>query len=321
MKKKVLITVNPCITGERISTTMRKIITVLDRHFDLLVIPISSYDFKNGHVRAYRRVKGGAFKSVGAIKPEGDLWIVYTDGYYLNHRRFGFRQRRDFFNAQIEFHQKHLSAGSVHMMVNSPEAEARTLKSWLTTLNFKKTKVIPTYGFSSIDEVYDFQKQKRSIVAKPIWGGASTQVRMLTDEATVREFHNHLKKYSDRDLSDFCFQVFCSGDEKRLWFMGGEFIAGRKFRGRETPWSEWADDCRLSTYDKRSRNGFAADLAAARQLCDLSGISVGCIDFIGNRINEINGGGTVLTTHEKRRLFVDTRPAFIKYILELMKSV
>jgi glutathione synthase/RimK-type ligase-like ATP-grasp enzyme len=321
MKKKVLITVNPGIIQARTATTMRKLLTVLDRQFDLFIIPVNSYDFKSGRVRAFRRQQGGVFEKVGMISPEADLWIVYSDGYYLNHRRLGFRLRRDFFNAQLEFHQKHLDAGQVRLMINTPEAEARTLKSWLATLRFKKTKVIPTYIFPSIDEVYDYQKKRRSIVVKPVWGGASTQVSMLNDEAAVRKFHNQLKKYSDRDLSDYCFQAFCRGDEKRLWFMGGEFAAGRKFRGRETPWSDWADNCRLTAYNKRSRNGFTKDLDAARRLCELSGISVGCIDFIGDRINEINGGGTVLTTLNKGRLFVDTRPAFIRYVLDLMKTV
>jgi glutathione synthase/RimK-type ligase-like ATP-grasp enzyme len=321
MKKKILITVNPLITGQRKSTTMRKFITILDRHFDLLVIPVSSYDFKRERVRAYKRLPGGAFKSVGMIEPEGDLWIVYSDGYFLNHRRFGFRLRRDYFNAQIELHQKYLSAGCVRLMINNPEAEARTLKSWLTTLNFKRMKVIPTYLFNSIDEVYDFQKTEKSIVVKPVWGGASTYVRMMTDEACVRKFNSDLRKYTDRDLSDYCFQGFRRGNEKRLWFIGGEFVGGRKYRGRATPWSDWAADCRLTTYDRQSRNGFDADLAAARRLCALSGINVGCIDFIGDEINEINGGGTVLTTLKERKLIVDTRPAFLRYIFELMESM
>ncbi|MBA2733715.1 MAG: hypothetical protein H0U54_12575 [Acidobacteria bacterium] len=318
MKKRVLITVNPCIIKEKIFTTMRKFLTLMDQHFDLLVIPINGYDFKRCQAFAFKRLKGGAFETVGMIKPEGDLWLVYSDGYYLDHRRFGFRLRRDYFNAQIDFHQTQLSRGSVSLMVNQPESEARTLKSWLASLSFKKMRVIPTHIFNSIDEVYDFQRKKRSIVVKPIWGGASTEVQLLIDEAMVRKFHNKLKKHSDRDLSDYCFQGYCQGDEKRLWFVGGKFVAGRKYRGRETPWEDWNEKCRLTAYNKSSHRGFAGDLAAAQYICELSGISVGAIDFIGDRINEINGCGTVMTTMDQRRLFVDTRPAFINYLLKLM---
>jgi Prokaryotic glutathione synthetase, ATP-grasp domain len=318
MKKRVLITVNPSIIKHKEFTTMWKFITVMDQHFDLRLLPINGYDFKCGRVRAYKRLKGGSFESVGMIKPEGDLWMVYSDGYYLNHRRLGFRMRRDYFKAQLDFHQKHLSRGSVPVMLNNPESEARTLKSWLTTLNFKKTRVIPTYVFNNIDEVYDFLKKKRSIVVKPVWGGASTEVEWLAEESAVRYFYGRVKRHTDRDLSDYCFQAFCKGDEKRLWFVGGKFVGGRRFRGRETPWEEWNEKCRLSIYNKNSHQGFAEDLAAAEYICKLSGIAVGSIDFIGNRINEINGCGTVMTSMDKRKVFVDTRPAFIDYFLKLM---
>lgn len=318
MKKRVLITVNPSILKQREFTTMWKFITAMDQRFDLLLLPVSGYDFKRGRVRAFKRLKGGAFENVGMIQPEGDVWMVYSDGYYLNHRRFGFRLRRDYFKAQLDFHQQQLSRGSVPLMLNNPEAEARTLKSWFATLNFKKTRVIPTYLFTNIDEVYDFLKKKGSIVVKPIWGGASTEVEWLRDEAMVRKFYNRLKKHSDRDLSDYCFQVYCQGDEKRLWFVGGTFVAGRKFRGRETPWQDWNEKCQISSYNKNSHQGFAEDLAAAQHLCRLSGMDVGAIDFIGHRINEINGCGTVMTTIHKRKVYVDTRPAFIEYFLKLM---
>jgi len=318
MKKRVLITVNPCIIKQREFTTMRKFITAMDQHFDLLLLPINGYDFKSGRVRAFKRQKGGTFENVGMIEPVGDLWMVYSDGYYLNHRRFGFRLRRDYFKAQLDFHQKHLSRGSVPLMLNNPESEARTLKSWFATLNFKKTRVIPTYLFTNIDEVHDFLKKKGSIVVKPIWGGASTEVEWLTDEAAVRKFYNRLKKHSDRDLSDYCFQVYCQGDEKRLWFVGGEFVGGRKFRGRETPWQDWNEKCRISAYNKITHQGFAEDLAAAQHLRQLAGIDVGAIDFIGHQINEINGCGTVMTTIHNRKVYVDTRPAFIEHFLKLM---
>jgi glutathione synthase/RimK-type ligase-like ATP-grasp enzyme len=297
---------------------MRKFITSMGQRFDLLLLPINGYDFKRRRVRAFKRLKGGRFEDVGMVEPEGDIWMVYSDGYYLNHRRFGFRLRRDYFNAQIDFHQKQLSCGRVSVMVNNPEAEARTLKSWFATLNFKKTRVIPTYLFNSIDEVYDFQKKEQRIVVKPIWGGASTGVQLLADETAVRKFHNQLRKRSDRDLSDYCFQIYCQGDEKRMWFAGGKFVTGRKYYGRETPWEEWNEKCRLIAYNKKSIKGFAEDLAAAESICELSGIHLGAIDFIGHRINEINGCGTVMTTMDKRRVFVDARPAFIEYFLNLI---
>jgi glutathione synthase/RimK-type ligase-like ATP-grasp enzyme len=322
MKPTVLITVNPLIIETREFSTMRKFISMLDRRFDLYVIPINGYDFKRGRVRAYRRLRGGAFADAGKITPAGDLWIVYSDGFYLDHRRFGFRLRRDYFKAQLDFHQAHLSAGRVRLMVNTPESDARaSLKSWLATLNFRQTRVIPTYVCSRIDEVYDLQKKHGCLVVKPVWGGGSEGVELLADEASVAQFHRALKRRRTMgDLGDFCFQVFREGDEKRLWFAGGEFVGGRRFRGCRTPWAdEWK--FRLARYDHKSRSTFPRDLAAARRLCELSGIVVGAVDFIGDEINEINGCGTVLTNFYHRKLFIDHRLAYVNYFQRLVNSL
>jgi glutathione synthase/RimK-type ligase-like ATP-grasp enzyme len=324
MKKTVLITVNPMIIESKKFSTMRKFLSTLDKRFDLYVIPIDSYDFKRGRVRAYRRLPGGTFADAGMITPAGDLWIVYSDGFYLDQRRFGFRLRRDYFKAQLDFHHMHLSAGRVRLMVNAPEADARAaLKSWLTTLNFQQTRVIPTYACSNIDEVYDLQKKHGRLVVKPVWGGGSAGVQMLADETSISQFHQALKERRDGvgDLCDFCFQVFREGDEKRLWFAGGEFVGGRRFRGCGTPWSGWARNYQIDRYDQNSRQTFSRDLAAARHLCALSGIVVGSIDFIGDEINEINGCGTVLTTFHHRKLFIDHRLAFINYFERLVSSL
>lgn len=320
MKKTVLLTVNPLIVETRQASTMRKFVSALDKRFNLYLLPVSGYDFKRGRVRAFRRIKGGAFEDVGMITPVADLWIVYSDGFYLDHRRFGFRARRDYFNAQNEFHHKHLDAGRVRRMVNTPEAEMKGLKSWLATLDFKKTRVIPSYVCSHIDEVRDLQKLKRRIVAKPDWGGASIGVRLLADETSIIEFQRGLKRDGE-DLSDYCFQDFRRGDEKRLWFAGSRCVGGRRYHGRRTPWSDEGEDFNIATYNKSSGKAFAADVAAARRMCELADMDVGSVDFIGDEINEINGGGTVFTQFHNRKLLIDTRPAYIKYFQRLADSL
>jgi hypothetical protein len=67
--------------------------------------------------------------------------------------------------------------------------------------------------------------------------------------------------------------------------------------------------------------GFARDHSAARRLCELSGIKIGSVDFIGDEINEINGCGTVLTTFHNRRLVIDARLAFVNYFQRLLESL
>jgi hypothetical protein len=321
VKRKVLVTLNPTIIEGKRFSTMHQLVRCLDSCCDLRLAPLDGYDFKRGKVTIYKRTNGG-FENAGKVTPRADLWIVYTDGFYLDHQALGFRIRRDYFKAQLDFHQEQLSRGRVRLMVNSPETEARTLKSWLATLDFDKYRVIPTYVFSSIAEVHDFQRERGTIVAKPVWGGAYTGIVKLRSEAHVREFQSQLADCDDRDLSDYCFQVYCRGDEKRFWFAGGECLGARIIHGRQTPWSEDASDFWVKPYSKDISRAFTRDMEAAQRLFDLSGLSVGSIDFIGGRVNEVNGGGTVLTANDySRTIIIDNRPGFLQYIINLLNSL
>jgi len=223
--------VNPLVVEGPLFSTTRRLITALARRVELIVVPVSGYDFRKGTVRAFRRLRGGGFEALGTVKPRADLWIVYSDGYYLDHRQLGFKMALDYFEAQLEFNRRHLDSGAVRLMVNTPEAEAQTLKSWLTSLDFRATKVIPTWVFEKFDEVCDFRKAEGCVVAKPVWGGGSLGVRKLANEASLVNFRREWED-SGAELSDYCFQPFRRGDAKRLWFAGGEFVGARRFRGR-----------------------------------------------------------------------------------------
>lgn len=319
--KKALLTINPLVVEGNRYSTMRRLVRLLDKECDLLLAPVNGYDFKRGRVTVYKRNADGSFKKLGKQTPRADLWIVYSDGFDQNHSSFGFRLRRDYLQAQLDFHQQQLQVGNVACLINSPEAERRTLKSWLATLDFKQSRVIPTHVFSDIAEVFDFQRERGVIVAKLSWGGANLGIERLRSEAAVRKFQGRLADCPDRDLSDFCFQHYCRGDEKRFWFIGGKFQSARIIHGRETPWSGDADDFYVRAYNPDSANGFRRDLAAAEHLCQLSGISLGSVDFIGSRINEVNGGGTVLTTFDHNKLIIDNRPAFLVYVRDVLNSL
>ena len=314
-----MLTVNPfLIAGKRMST-QRSLVTALDLHADLVVATVGDYDFAKGLVRAYRRTRGGKFEALGMIAPAADLWIVYSDGYYLDHRVRGFARRREFFNAQIEFHERALAAGRIGRMINAPKAEARTLKSWLAPLSAAEYRMIPTHVLSSIDEVYRMLRNEGAIVAKLDWGGAGDGVYRLSNESDVGGFERRLAE-AGSGVSDYCFQPYRPGDETRMWFVGGRFVAGRKCHGRKTPWSDRADDYEVYPYDA-SVEGFAADLAAAERLCARAELNVGAIDFIGKSINEINGCGTVFTEYRGWRCIVDARPALVRYFVDLLPTL
>ena len=318
-RKRVLLTVSPPLIAGRRCMTPRALATALDPHVDLVVIPAGAYDFGKRRVRGYRRTRGGRFEPIGDIAPAADLWIVYSDGYYLDHRALGFTRRRDFFDAQLAFHQQSLDSGAVGRIVNPPAVEARTLKSWLATLQPDDYGVIPTHVFASIDEVHDLVQRERAIVAKPDWGGAAHGVARLSCEKDIADFTGRLAEAGET-LADYCFQPYRTGDEKRFWFAGGRFVAARTMHGRSTPWSATADDYDVRRYDTAVA-GFAADLAAAQRLCERAALEIGSIDFIGERINEINGGGTIFTEYRGWSCVVDARPALVRFALGLVRAL
>ena len=319
-KKRVLLTVNPfLVTGKRMST-QRSLITALDRHADLIVVTAGDYDFAAGRVRAYRRMRGGTFEPLGMIAPAADLWIVYSDGYYLDHRARGFAKRRDFFRAQIEFHQRFLASGAVGRVINEPAVEGRTLKSWFAGLDSAVYRTIPTFVASSLDEVHDLVKGGQGIVAKPDWGGAGLGAHRLLSESDVRRFGEGLGKGRDHELSDYCFQPYRPGDEKRVWFAGGHCVAGRLRVGGRTPWSDSTDRYDVRPYVAGMQD-FDADLRAAEKLAAHCGLSVGAIDFIGDSINEINGCGTIFTEYKFWQCIVDARPALVRYCVGAVREL
>jgi hypothetical protein len=318
-RKRVLLTVGPGLIQGKRCMTQRSLATALDRHADLFVVAAGDYDFAQARVRAYRRARGGRFESVGMIAPAADLWIVYTDGYYLDHRTLGFTKRRDFFEAQGAFHQRELDCGNVSRVVNEPCVEARTLKSWLAQLG-SDIRVIPTRVFSSLDEVHDFQRAEGAIVAKLSWGGAGNGACKLSSPDDVQWFADQLGERCDVELGDYCFQPYVAGDEKRLWFAGARCVAGRVCHGRATPWSPRAADHYVTSYGP-DVPGFAADLEAAERLIEVSGLDVGSVDFIGDRINEINGCGTIFTEYRNWQCIVDARPALVTYLVGLLKTL
>ncbi len=318
-RKRVLLTVNPfLVTGKRMMT-QRSLVTALDRHAELIVATCGDYDFGRGRVRAWRRIGGGRFEEIGMIEPAADLWIVYSDGYYLDHRARGFAKRRDFFRAQIDFHERCLANGSVGRIINEPAVEARTLKSWFAEIDPEECGIMPTHVASSLDEVSDLHRRYGTIVAKLNWGGAGGGARKLTDESDVQRFAEALDEAGAEELSDYCFQPYLPGDEKRLWFAGGRCVAGRRRHGGPTPWSDSTPNYDTRPYGAGDE-GYAADLDAAERLARRAGLGFGAIDFIGERINEINGCGTIFTEYKFWNCIVDARPALLRYCLDAIKA-
>lgn len=302
--------------------TLRSMITFLDARCDLLVLPVDGYDFERRTVAAYRRIAGGKFEYVGRIKPAADLWIVYTDGYWIDPAEFGLSRRLDFLYAQVDLHQESVKSGRVGRMVNTPAAELKTLKNWFARLDCRSLSIIPTFLVSSAKGAHKLLAQHRTLVAKPIWGGAGNGVQRLRGSEDLDELlegtSSDEDKWSGTDrLTDYAFQLYAPGVEKRLWFTGSVCVGGRIVTDRATPWNKLSEKMRGRAYN--SGRDFERDVSVATKVWKLSGLDIGSVDFLGDQINEINGCGTVFTYCNKHwDKVVDFRSELTDYLASLL---
>lgn len=297
--------------------TVRSMVTALAKQADLFVLPISEIDFQTGKFQAYKRIAGGKFRRHAVKKPDADLWIVYTDGYYLDIPAMGYRRRLDYFNDQLQYYSRLISDGLVAHMVNTPAAERNTLKDWFAKLDADRLRVIPTFTLRDERDLRSLHKRHGTVVLKPNWGGAGMSVRKLEKDADIAKAVEDLTREGEF-LSDYVVQVCVDGPEKRLWFAGDEFVGGRICHGRKTPWSDSTDDYASAKYEKGS--DVQRDLQVARQVWRLAGLSLGSVDFIGDQINEINGAGTIYTYYHYWTKIADARKPLVDYLVSLLNT-
>lgn len=315
--KRVLITVNPDLVAGKRMMTVRAMVTAMDKLCDLYVVPITGLDFKSGKITGYRRVHGGKFERCGSIKAKADLWISYTDGYYLDARKLGFKRRTDYLQRQLEFYQQLVDSGAVSRVVNSPESERATLKDWFLLQDCQRLRMIPTYRATTFGAVTSLLKQHKILVAKPNWGGDGMSVHKLESQDAVKILVDGISVEGET-LDDYVFQPYREGVEKRLWFAGSECVGGRTLTGRRKPWANRKGDPRAKRYD--SGPEFERDLSVAERIWKLSGLSIGCVDFIGDEVNEINGCGTTFIQYQDWNKVADARPGLIDYLERLLNE-
>lgn len=310
-----MLTVNPgLIAGNRFST-VRSMVTALDRCSDLLVLPIDGYDFKKQKARAYKRLPGGRFEFFKSITPAADLWIVYTDGYYLDIRELGFRTALDYIQSQLAFHQHFAAGGTVGRLINPVEGEANTLKKSFAKLNNQTFRTIKTFLATTDGDVYDLLQQHHVIIAKPDWSGGGSGVEKLTSEKEVADF------LSRNSLSEFCFQPMVTGDEKRFWFCGDKCVGARRIKSRQAPWMDARPaKYKSQRYDTSYGVEYRRDLEFACRMWAHTKLRIGSVDFIGDYINEVNGCGTTFIDYDGWTKIVDLRQELTDYVVSLVDS-
>ena len=118
--------------------------------------------------------------------------------------------------------------------------------------------------------------------------------KKLASDNDVHAFQQELNADAPyTTLQDYCFQDYTPNElEKRFWIAGGKVVGGRLLYGRKVPWGTDENE-QGYLYDAQTE-GYQGDRAAVEKLIELSGLTVGSIDFIGPLINEINGCGKCL---------------------------
>lgn len=279
MKKAILsINVKAPIKG---LGTGKHVIKALSENSELIVTTPELYDFRNRVIGAFK-IENGQYKFIGNVEPKADIWWMQTDGYWINHSKKGFDRPLDFHEEQMQYFESLLEKGDVGEIVNHPTTERKTLKSYLSELQQEFPQIIHTYNITNIDELYELQKEKGIVVIKPIWGGARKGVEKISSKEQI-------KKWSNINLADYVVQDYSPGDEKRMWVLGGKFVEGRLMKGRQTPWS--AEE---PTYEIRYHNGSEAqdDINLTNKIAEKIGLNYGSVDFLGDKVNELNGAGT-----------------------------
>jgi hypothetical protein len=314
-RPRVIITVNPgLIEGKRFQT-IRSLVTALDKECDLSIAPVSEYDYGKRKIAVYRQISGGRFQLIGMVRPSADLWIIYSDGYYLNFKELGFEKRIELLNAQFGFHEEFIASGAIHRMINTPDGERHTLKNWFAELDPVTYQIGKSYLCRSAADVHGLVLRLGCVIAKPNWGGGMLGVVKLDNDQAIRGFIQRIEECGGAEtLEDYVFQDLMDGPEKRLWFLGDEIVAARIIHDRDTPWRT-SDNTRIEAFTENVDHHFGNEVSAARMIWRKAGLQVGAVDFIGERINELNGCGTLFTQYERMRKIIDVRPKLNAYMI------
>jgi hypothetical protein len=308
MKKRVLLSASLNSIDD---LTTQTLIETLQACSDLVVVPPAEYDF-NGNTLACYRYVSGQWQALGRRTPCCDIWIIWIDGYALDHHALGFVDNLAWYFAAQQFFGKNLACGNVGVMYNPIQAERNTLKDFMTHLDSEKFHTIPSFVVQDFDHLSCLYRTYGPLVVKPFWGGLRHGIsRVCTEEA--------LMALADQDLSNRVAQLFYSGPEKRLWIADGRCPQGGVHYGKNTPWSDFAPDYRAVPHDTLPADEVAADIRNAERMADEIGLRFGAVDFIGDRINEVNGSGTgYVMWNLAGEIVVDARPLLQAEILRLV---
>jgi glutathione synthase/RimK-type ligase-like ATP-grasp enzyme len=255
---------------------------IQERGHDLHLVKPKGYDLDALTVEAsyqFRNVmEDELLKKTGRHTPEGDLFIIYGDETSKS-------PGLDFGLMQYEFLRQLESTGLIGRFFNRPDAEAKTIKPWLAEQYAKGAldglPVAATYTPISLDEVRHLLTEHHELVLKPSFGCRSTGVRKIRDVSELSDGEQN-------NLRDIVLQevIESKGVEGRIAVLDGNILFTTKYFNFSAPWEKQTE------YDAKESEFSSEQIEASLTLLGITGLDFGGVDWIGDKINEINGTGT-----------------------------
>ncbi len=252
---------------------------------DLVLVHPGDYNLNDGSInRAFDFVNPTTIKqSKSSHFPSGDMFIIYGDETSKN-------AGLDFGRNQYSFLKNLKQNNSFSYFFNEPETEELTLKDGLIKLSIDDSlPVAKTVYFDSFDQTKELINQYGSIIIKPIFGCAGAGVNKLS---LIEDIFN--LDVSENDLQgNYVLQEPLFGDETRITLLDGKFLWSMRHQNRSAPWAK---------NEKHSSNFYQPneeELNSARKISDAVGAYLIGVDFIGTKVNEINGTGTGMSRNYK----------------------
>jgi glutathione synthase/RimK-type ligase-like ATP-grasp enzyme len=283
----------------------KRITEKLDNLVNLSLVYPSDYSLETMSIQAsYTLANRTLERKSGHHLPRGDLFIIYGDETSKN-------MGLEFARNQYEFLKRLRNQKSFSNFFNTPESEEKTMKNQLVPLSQDSSLGIArTYNFENYNQAQELLGNYGQVVLKPIFGCRGSGVRLISsidDLANLGLQEEELKR-------NYVLQEGLFGDEKRIVLLDGNLLCSRIHKNRRTPWNSNMPQ-QTFVYQPSLQ-----ELDVSRKIASELGLTLAGVDFIGDKVNEINGTGTgiVIPDHTGKLLY-DKTDVFVQKVMELLK--
>jgi len=276
-------------------TTLSLAREIKKRGYDVLFVSPTDYDYQNppkakricgisGDMDIRREGDNGRFYCF--MGPESS--VVYTDeipeaALFLI---YGTEEMTGKLDGMHEEHYSFLRAlrdnGRIGKFLNDPTAERKTVKDAFCEA-YDSIPMGRTYMFRTQKELIEALGEYGVLVKKPIFGCRGRGVEKISASDVE-------KIPSDEEVGSYVFQEFVKGPEKRLILFNKELIVSRIAHNRRHPWEVG----NMNGEKKELYNPTKRELSKSIEMMEALGLEIGAVDWIGEKINEVNGSGTGL---------------------------